>query len=221
MIFFNNVCKCYLNGNVGIKDVSFKIDQGDFVFLTGSSGSGKSTIIKLIYKELEPSSGYVYINNTNINAIKKKHVQSLRRQIGVIFQDFKLIKNRTIKQNLAFALEAVNCPRKAIPSRIEEVLALVELLCKQDDYPHQLSGGEQQRAAIARAIINRPAIILADEPTGNLDDSLAINILRVLHEANKRHKTTVLFATHNKFLINHIKTRVLFLKDGIMKEYEG
>ncbi len=219
MIVFENVTKNYFNGNTGIADVTFSIGEGDFVFLTGSSGSGKSTVVKLIYREILPTDGEILVNDRSIGIMGKKQVQSLRRKIGVVFQDFKLIKNRTVRQNLVFSLEAVNYPRKDIDDRVEEVLEMVELLRKQNDYPEQLSGGEQQRASIARAIINNPAIILADEPTGNLDDSLAHRVLEIFKEINEKNRTTILFATHNRFLINLFNTRVLFLQNGILNEY--
>ncbi len=221
MIVFENVTKNYFNGNTGIIDVSFSINEGDFVFLTGSSGSGKSTVIRLIYREILPTDGDIYIRDDSISAMRKKHVQRLRRSIGVVFQDFKLINNRTVKQNLIFALEAINFPRREIDDRVEEVLEIVELLRKQNDYPYQLSGGEQQRASIARAIINRPSIILADEPTGNLDDNLAHKVLEIFKDINKNQNTTVLFATHNRFLINLLNERVLFLHEGVLNEYKA
>lgn len=221
MIEFENVTKKYMNGNSAIIDVSFQIKKGDFVFLTGASGSGKSTVIKLIYREILPTEGEIFVQQNNVCSLSKNDIQLLRRSVGVVFQDFKLIRNRTIKQNLIFALEAINFPKEKIDDRIEEVLEVVELLRKQDDYPNQLSGGEQQRASIARAIVNKPSIILADEPTGNLDDVLAHKILLMLKEINTMQKTTILFATHNKFLINTMDERVMFLNDGVLNEYQS
>lgn len=220
MIHFENVTKKYLNGNSGILNVSFKIEQGEFVFLTGASGSGKSTIIRLIYREIHPTEGFICVTDKNICTLGKNEIQLLRRSMGVVFQDFKLIKTKTIKENLVFALEAISYPKDRIIERVEEVLETVELLRKQEDYPFELSGGEQQRASIARAIINNPSIILADEPTGNLDEGLSRHILKLFNDINQKYNTTILFATHDKPLISMMDKRILFLKYGVLNEYK-
>lgn len=213
MIEFKNVCKRYDSGVEAVKDASFKIEDGDFAFLIGSSGSGKSTLIKLILKEQEPTSGSIYIDDQDITKISKRRTPALRRSMGVVFQDFRLLQDKTVYQNVAFAMEIVNASKKHIKRQVKTVLALVGLEDKADFYPEQLSGGEQQRIAIARALVNNPSVIIADEPTGNLDPETAWEIMNLFYEINIRG-TTIVMATHAREIVNYMKQRVIEIKDG-------
>ncbi|NLC77685.1 MAG: cell division ATP-binding protein FtsE [Clostridia bacterium] len=213
MIQFVNVSKIYNNKVVALRDVSVKIEKGEFVFLIGSSGAGKSTFIRLLFKEEEPSRGQILIGNRSINRLKKKDICVLRRNIGVVFQDYSLLNDRTVYDNVAFALEVMEYPGKVIRQRVPEVLEMVGLAGKADCLPTQLSGGEQQRAAIARAIINGPQILLADEPTGNLDPETAWGIMELLNDINRRG-TTVIMATHAADIVNKMRKRLIALDRG-------
>lgn len=213
LIQFVNVTKIYNNKVVALKDISVKIEKGEFVFLIGSSGAGKSTFIRLIFKEEEPSQGQILVGNRSINRLKRKEVALLRRNIGVVFQDYNLLDDRTVYDNVAFALEVMEYPGKVIRQKVPEVLEMVGLADKADCLPRQLSGGEQQRVAIARAIVNNPQILLADEPTGNLDPETAWEIMEILHDINRRG-TTVIMATHAADIVNRMKKRLIALHKG-------
>lgn len=213
MIQLTNVSKIYPNGARALVDVNLKIGKGDFVFLVGPSGAGKSTLIKLFYREEIPTRGQVSINSKNLVRMKEREVPFLRRNIGVIFQDFKLMPNKTVHENVAFALEVIGVARKEIQIRTRATLELVGLARKENAYPHELSGGEQQRVCVARAIINNPALLVADEPTGNLDPETAWGIMDLLYNINKRG-TTIVMATHAKAIVNKMQKRVIAIEDG-------
>lgn len=215
MIEFKNVTKTYGIGVDAVKNASFIINDGDFTFLVGSSGSGKSTLIKLILKEENPTAGVIYVDNKDITKIKDKRIPFLRRSMGVVFQDFRLLQDKTVYQNVAFAMQIVNASKKHIKKQVNVVLSLVGLEQKANFYPSQLSGGEQQRIAIARALVNNPSVIIADEPTGNLDPETAWEIMNLLYEINQRG-TTIIMATHAKDIVNYMKQRVIEIKDGVI-----
>ena len=215
MIELKHVTKEYSKGNPALNDVSVKIEQGEFVFIVGDSGSGKSTLIRLIMKELTPTEGTIIVNGQNLNRMRRKHVAKYRRGLGVVFQDFRLLKDRNIYENIAFALRVTETPGKIIKKKVPAALSLVGLAQKYKSYPKELSGGEQQRVAIARAIVNEPAILLADEPTGNLDPTNSWEIMSLLKEANERG-TTVLVVTHNQEIVNEMNERVITMKQGVI-----
>ncbi len=215
MILINDVTKIYDNGTKGIANVSFTVKRGDFVFLVGASGSGKSTIVKLILKEIEPSEGEISVNNQNLARITRKQLPFYRRKIGVVFQDFRLLKNLTVYENVAFAMQIVQTPGREIRRAVPAVLAMVGLQKKAKAYPNQLSGGEQQRTALARAIVNKPSILVADEPTGNLDPNNSWEIMNLLEDINNRG-TTVVVATHAKDIVDQMQKRVITLHNGIL-----
>jgi len=193
--------------------VSVKIDRNEFVYLVGPSGAGKSTFMKLIYREEVPTKGEIFVNGFNIGKLKQRKIPYIRRNIGVVFQDFRLLPKLTIYENVAFAMEAIEAPKKLIKKRTMEVLDLVGLKHKHKNFPSQLSGGEQQRVSIARAIVNNPAVIVADEPTGNLDPETSIDIMNLLDEINFRG-TTIVMATHNKEIVNSMRKRVIAIENG-------
>jgi cell division transport system ATP-binding protein len=213
VIRFENVTKVYGNDVVALEHVDMEIDQGEFVFLVGSSGSGKSTVVRLIIKELEPSAGTIYVNGKRLSAISRRNVPKLRRSIGCVFQDFKLLPNKTAAENVAYAMEVTGQRRRAIRTKVPQILDLVGLGEKMDKYPDQLSGGEQQRVSIARAFVSQPPILIADEPTGNLDPDTSVGIMQLLHRIN-RIGTTVVVATHDKEMVDVMRKRVIALKDG-------
>ena len=213
MIRLRRVTKVYKGNIYALEDVTVDIEKGEFVFLVGPSGSGKSTFTKLLIKEEEPTSGQIYIADTNINELRKWKVPFLRRKIGCVFQDFKLLPHKTIFQNVAFALEVTGKSRHLIDQQVPEMLKLVGLGHKLDAFPDELSGGEQQRVSIARAFINRPPILLADEPTGNVDPSLANGGVKLLEKINSAG-TTVIMATHDKEIVNTFRKRVIALENG-------
>ncbi|MFD2629155.1 cell division ATP-binding protein FtsE [Oceanobacillus kapialis] len=215
MILMNDVYKTYANGVTALNGISVDIKQGEFVYVVGPSGAGKSTFIKLIYREVKPTKGNIVINEINMTDLKEKRVPLLRRDIGVIFQDFKLLPKLTVFENIAFALEVIEESPKKIRSRVMEVLELVGLKNKARFIPDELSGGEQQRVSIARAIVNNPKIVIADEPTGNLDPDTSWGIMKVFEEINARG-TTILMATHSKEIVNTIKKRVIAIEDGLI-----
>lgn len=215
MIELKHVTKEYSKGNPALNDVSVKIEQGEFVFIVGDSGSGKSTLIRLIMKELTPTEGTIIVNGQNLNRMRRKNVAKYRRGLGVVFQDFRLLKDRNIYENIAFALRVTEAPNKVIKKKVPAALSLVGLAQKYKSYPKELSGGEQQRVAIARAIVNEPAILLADEPTGNLDPTNSWEIMSLLKEANERG-TTVLVVTHNQEIVNEMNERVITMKQGVI-----
>ncbi len=213
MIRFLDIQKTYDNGTKALKRVSMRIDDGEFVFLVGPSGSGKSTIIKLITGEEQASAGRIMVNGYNLNDIRPNQVPYMRRTLGVIFQDFRLIDKKTVQENLTFAMRAVGASPREIRKRIPYVLDLVGLSGKEDRYPGQLSGGEQQRVAIARALVNNPHMIIADEPTGNLDPDRSLEIMSLLEKINELG-TTMLVVTHEKELVNMFTKRVIAIEDG-------
>ena len=215
MIEFSNVTKAYSVGTQALRGVSMQIEDGEFVFLVGPSGSGKSTIIKLITGELKPTSGSVHVNGYSLERIRRKEIPYLRRTIGVVFQDFRLIENMTVYDNVAFAMRVVGADTAEIRSRVPYVLNLVGLEHKSRRHPGELSGGEQQRLAIARALVNNPSTIIADEPTGNLDPGRSLEIMTLLQEIN-RLGTTVLVVTHEQNLVDQFVNRVITIDDGLV-----
>ena len=215
MIDFNDVVKSYSVGTQALKGVSMQIEDGDFVFLVGPSGSGKSTIIKLITGELKPTSGSVHVNGYSLERIRKREVPYLRRTVGVVYQDFRLIDNMTVYDNVAFAMRVIGAREKEIRERVPYVLELVGLQNKSRRHPTELSGGEQQRLAIARALVNNPSTIIADEPTGNLDPARALEIMVLLQEINNLG-TTVLVVTHAKDLVERFEKRAIAIDEGVV-----
>ena len=213
MIRLINVSKEYKNGVKALSNVSLSIKKGEFVFLVGSSGAGKSTLIKLILKEEEPTGGRIYLNDKDITRVKSRMIPHIRRNIGVVFQDFRLLPNKTVYENVAFAMEILGAHPKDIRRNVPMVLGMVDLSKKADCYPNELSGGEHQRVSISRAIINNPPILIADEPTGNLDPDTSWEIMKVLRDINRRG-TTVLMATHAKNIVDIMKKRVIAIEAG-------
>ena len=217
MIVLDNVSKEYSNGVAAINGINLHIEQGEFVFVVGDSGSGKSTLIKLLLKELEPTSGVIRVNGVNLGRMKKRAIPKYRRKIGCVFQDFRLLKDRNVYENVAFAQRVVVTPTREIKKNVPAMLSLVGLAEKYKSYPRQLSGGEQQRVALARALVNSPDILLADEPTGNLDPKTSREIMKLLEEINARG-TTVLVVTHDQAIVNTLKKRVIRMQKGIIVE---
>ena len=215
MIEFKNVSKIYDEDSVALKNINLSIRKGEFVFLVGPSGSGKTTFIKLVIKEIDETSGSIYISGRNICNLKANRIPQLRRNVGCVFQDFKLLPNRTVFENVAFALEVIGKPSYEIKVQVPQVLKLVGLYKKLHSYPHQLSGGEQQRVSIARAFVNRPPILLADEPTGNIDPGTSEGIMKILSRINLIG-ATVLMATHDRNIVNSMRRRVVELEEGEM-----
>lgn len=215
MIKLEHVSKSYSAGIPALNDISLNIEEGEFVFIVGNSGSGKSTLIKLLLKELEPTKGVITINNRNLNAIRRKQIPKYRRNVGVVFQDFRLLKDRNVYENVAFAQKVIGTPARLIRSSVPTMLSMVGLAAKYKSYPKQLSGGEQQRVAIARALVNQPKILLADEPTGNLDKHNAWEIMKLLEEINQKG-TTVVVVTHNLEIVKAMKKRVITMKKGVI-----
>lgn len=222
MITLENVSKSYAKGQPALNDVSLHIDKGEFVFIVGNSGSGKSTLIKLLLKELEPTSGTIIVNDQNLGKMKRRKVPKYRRGVGVVFQDFRLLKDRNVYENVAFAQRVIERPNRVIKKRVPEILTLVGLAEKYKSFPRELSGGEQQRVALARALVNRPNILLADEPTGNLDPKNSLEIMKLLEEINEIG-TTVLVVTHNREIVNSFRKRVITMRKGVIvsDEEEG
>ena len=215
MIDLENVTKAYSTGVHALNGVSLHIDKGEFVFIVGDSGSGKSTLIKLLLKELNPTSGTIKVNGINLNKMKQRAIPKYRRKIGVVFQDFRLLKDRNVYENIAFAQRVVITPSKQIRKNVPMMLSLVGLAEKYKSYPKQLSGGEQQRVALARALVNRLNILLADEPTGNLDPKNSKEIMKLLETINERG-TTVLVVTHNQEIVDQMKKRVIAMHKGVI-----
>lgn len=215
MISLEHVSKSYSAGIPALNDVSLNIEEGEFVFVVGDSGSGKSTLIKLLLKELEPTSGTITINGQKLNKIKRRQIPKFRRNIGVVFQDFRLLKDRNIYDNVAFAQKVIGESNRTIRKNVPSMLSLVGLAAKYRSYPRQLSGGEQQRVAIARALINRPKILLADEPTGNLDSKNAWEIMKLMEEINGQG-TTVVVVTHNVEIVKAMNKRVITMQKGVV-----
>ena len=222
MITLENVSKSYAKGQPALNNVSLHIDKGEFVFIVGNSGSGKSTLIKLLLKELEPTSGTIKVNDQDLGKLKRRQVPKYRRGVGCVFQDFRLLKDRNVYENVAFAQRVIERPNRVIKKRVPEILTLVGLAEKYKSFPRELSGGEQQRVALARALVNRPNILLADEPTGNLDPKNSLDIMKLLEEINDRG-TTVVIVTHNREIVNSFKKRVITMRKGVIvsDEQEG
>lgn len=213
MIQFSNVTKVYGKDTVALERVNLSMDPGEFVFLVGASGSGKSTIVRLVLKEMEPSAGAIYVNGTRLSSIPRRRIPRHRRNIGCVFQDFKLLPNKTAAENVAYAMEVTGQKRRAIRTKVPQILDLVGLQDKLDAFPGQLSGGEQQRVSIARAFVSQPPILIADEPTGNLDPDTSVGIMQLLHRIN-RIGTTVLVATHDREMVDVMRKRVVALEAG-------
>ena len=222
MIELRNVTKEYSKGHAALNGVSVKIERGEFVFIVGDSGSGKTTLIKLLMKELDSTSGQIIVSGERLEGMKHRRVAKYRRKLGVVFQDFRLLKDRNVYENVAFAQRVVNRPTRVIRKRVPEVLQEVGLAVKYKSFPDELSGGEQQRVALARALVNRPDILLADEPTGNLDPKTSEEIMKLLEQINDRG-TTVVVVTHNKDIVNSMRKRVVTMHEGsiISDEKEG
>ncbi len=220
LIRIKNVKKQYKNGLVAIHDLSLKIEKGDFVFIIGSTGCGKSTLIKMLYREEKPTKGQILIGGLDVGKLRNRKVYKLRRKIGVVFQDFKLLNKLNVYENVAFALEIFGTPKSEIHPNVLKVLDLVGLKNRAKNYPNELSGGEQQRVAIARAIINNPKLLICDEPTGNLDSDTSMEIMKVLEEVNKMG-TTIIMVTHDRDIVEKMGKRVILLDSGrIVKDYE-
>ena len=215
MIEISKLTKTYEKSSRALKDVSLTIDDGEFVFITGRSGSGKSTLLRILLKEVEPTSGRVVVNDMDLGRMPRRYVPKYRRQLGVVFQDFRLLKDRNVYENVAFAQRVIGVSGRKIRESVPEMLRMVGLSSKYKSFPHPLSGGEQQRVAIARALINRPAILLADEPTGNLDPHNAMEIMGLLEEIN-RQGTTVVVVTHSSEIVNMMRKRVITIQRGIV-----
>lgn len=213
LVQFYNVSKIYSNGVKALEDISLKINGGEFVFLMGPSGAGKSTMIKMLYREESPSRGQIFVASRSLVRMKKRDIPILRRSIGVVFQDFKLLENKTVYENVAFAMEVIGANQRDKKSRVLEVIKLVGLQGKENSFPHELSGGEQQRVGIARALTNRPLLLIADEPTGNLDMNTAQEIMELLFDINRKG-TTVIMATHALELVKAAHKRVITLDSG-------
>ena len=214
MIEFTNVSKSFKDGHDALRNVSLKVDKGEFVFILGSSGAGKTTLIKTLLREEKPTSGTVFVGGYNLGRMKRRHIPKYRRTLGVVFQDFRLIDNMTVYDNVAFALRVTNVVNREIRERVPYVLKLLGLASKAKNFPSQLSGGEQQRVALARALVNNPSIIIADEPTGNIDPELSFEIVDLLSEINAQAGTTILMVTHEHDLVSYFNKRVVTLKDG-------
>ena len=212
-----NVEKKYKNGVTAIYDFDLDVEKGDFIFVIGASGSGKSTFIKMLYREEKPTKGSLIIGGINVAKLRNRKVYKLRRKLGIVFQDFKLLPKLTVFENVAFALEILGIPKVEIREKTMQALEAVGLKSKAKNYPDQLSGGEQQRVAIARAIVNNPKLLLCDEPTGNLDPDTSMEIMGVLEKINKELGTTVIMATHDKEIVDKMKKRVILIENGKLK----
>lgn len=219
MIQFKDVSKEFADGNKVLRNINLTINNGEFVFLVGSSGAGKSTIIKLLLKEMDPTSGTIVVGDKDITKYKRREIPFHRRNIGVVFQDFRLLQEKTVYENVAFAMEVIEAPPKEIRRQVPIILSMVGLSKKSNLYPQQLSGGEQQRVSMARAMVNSPSILIADEPTGNLDPDMSWDIMKTLSEINQRG-TTILMATHASDIVNRMKKRVIEIENGIITRDE-
>ena len=219
MIDLDCVTKSYAKGQPAVNEISLHVDRGEFVFIVGDSGSGKSTLIRMLLKELEPPSGTITVGGRVLSTMRRAQIPQYRRRVGVVFQDFRLLEDRNVYENVAFAQRAVGVSGRKLKKRVPEVLRQVGLAEKYKSYPHQLSGGEQQRVAIARAIVNKPDVLLADEPTGNLDPTNSYEVMKLLDEINEGG-TTVLVVTHNRELVNQFRKRVITMKRGLIAHDE-
>jgi cell division transport system ATP-binding protein len=213
MIEFEGVTKIYDPGVVALSEVTFLIEKGEFVFVVGASGSGKSTLVRLLLKELEPTQGKITVGGRDVGRLKRSKIPMLRRNVGCVFQDFKLLPNRTAAENVAYALKVQGESRNSIRRKVPEVMTLVGLPDKMNSYPDQLSGGEQQRVSIARAVVNHPPLLVCDEPTGNLDPDTSVGIMQLLYRIN-RSGTTILMVTHDREMVDKMRRRVIALEDG-------
>ncbi len=220
LIRLKNVEKKYKNGVTAIYDLNLAIEKGSFVFIIGGSGSGKSTLIKMLYREEKPTKGKIVVGGLDVGKIRNSKVYKLRRKLGIVFQDFRLLPKLTVYENVAFALEVIGAPKSEIRTKVLKALEDVGLKNKVHNYPDQLSGGEQQRVAIARAIVNDPKLLLCDEPTGNLDPDRSLEIMKVLEQINKSRGTTILMATHDRETVNKMKKQVITLKDGHLVKFK-
>ncbi|MBQ8892451.1 MAG: cell division ATP-binding protein FtsE [Bacilli bacterium] len=220
-IRFKNVTKKYKNGVVALYDLNISIEKGDFCFVIGGSGSGKSTFTKLLYREEKPTKGEIILGGLKVNKLRNSNVYKLRRKLGIVFQDYRLLPKANVYENVAFALEVMGESKKEIRPKVLKALELVGLKSKLRDYPDDLSGGQQQRVAIARAIVNDPKLLICDEPTGNLDPVMSMEIVELLADINKKVGTTVIMVTHDKEIVNNMKKHVIALKDGhLYKDYK-
>ena len=217
MIEFRNVKKSYPNGTVALKGINLHIDDGEFVFIVGHSGAGKSTLMKLLLCEEKATSGNIIVGKYNLSTTPRRKIPHYRRQLGVVFQDFRLLPNMTVYENVAFAMRAVGTPKKMIKRRVPAILNTVNLAEKHASFPNEISGGEQQRVALARALANNPSVIIADEPTGNIDPQMSIEIMNLLIKINKLGKT-VIVVTHEQSLVDYYKQRVIRINDGLVVE---
>ena len=221
LIRINNVKKQYKNGVTAIADLNLTIKKGDFAFIIGGSGSGKSTLIKMLYREEKPTMGEINVGGINVARLKNRKVYKLRRKLGIVFQDYRLLPKQNVYENVAFALEVIGAPKEEIRKKTLKAIEMVGLKSKVHNLPNQLSGGEQQRVAIARAIVNNPKLLLCDEPTGNLDPKMSKEIMDILEDINKKLGTTIIMATHDKEIVNRMKKRVVALKSGrLVKDTE-
>ncbi len=221
LIEFKNVTMQYKNGVTALYELNLAIEKGDFVFIIGGSGSGKSTLIKLLYREEKPTKGRITLGGINVSKLWNRRVYKLRRKLGIVFQDYRLLPTLTVYENVAFALEAIGEKKKNIRPKVLKALEHVGLKSKVREYPENLSGGEQQRVAIARAIVNEPKVLICDEPTGNLDPKMSLEIVELLETVNEKLGTTVLMVTHDKEIVNKMKKHVIALKDGhLFKDYK-
>ena len=221
LINISDVSKRYKNGVTAIYDLDLKIKKGEFVFVIGGSGSGKSTLIKMLYREEKPTKGQIIIGGINVAKLRNSKVYKLRRRLGIVFQDYRLLPKLTVYENVAFTLEVIGTKKSEIKKRTLKAIELVGLKAKTRNYPSQLSGGEQQRVAIARAIVNNPKLLICDEPTGNLDPDMSMEIVKLLDSINKATGTTIIMATHDREIVNKMKKRVHVLKeDRLVKDYE-
>ena len=220
LIRVKNVEKKYKNGVTAIYDLNLSIEKGSFVFVIGGSGSGKSTLIKMLYREEKPTKGQIIVGGLNVAKLRNKKVYKLRRKLGIVFQDYRLLPKLTVYENVAFAMEVIGAKKDEIRKNVLKALEEVGLKNKVHNYPDQLSGGEQQRIAIARAIVNNPKLLLCDEPTGNLDPEKSMEIMKVLEDINQTRGTTIIMATHDKDIVNQLKKQVIVLKDGHLVDFK-
>lgn len=221
LIRIKNVKKQYKNGVTAIYDLTLSIKKGDFAFIIGGSGSGKSTLIKMLYREEKPTCGEIIVGGINVAKLRNKKVYKIRRKLGIVFQDYRLLPKLNVYENVAFALEVLGIKKEEIRVKVLKAIELVGLKSKIHNYPDQLSGGEQQRVAIARAIVNEPKLLICDEPTGNLDPERSMEIVKILEEINQTCGTTIIMATHDRDIVNKMQKRVLVLKEGrLVKDYE-
>lgn len=213
MLLMSGVSKTYPSGSVALRNVDVHIKPGEFVFVVGPSGAGKSTFIKMLFREVLPTTGKIFVDGVDVLSLKPDEVPYLRRQLGIIFQDYRLLPDRTVAENVAFAMRVIEAPANQINKRVEDVLELVGLRSRASNYPGELSGGEQQRVAIARAIVNDPLMVIADEPTGNLDPETSMEIMNIFSQVNK-NGTTIIMATHDKTMVDFMQKRVIAIEDG-------